>query len=69
MDELTSAERRLVLGALWRFRERLGKDFDGAYSDDSADAIHETSTMNLLDSAAIKLGGDPAAHLYGAPGF
>ncbi|MCA1704714.1 MAG: hypothetical protein LC808_16195 [Actinobacteria bacterium] len=69
MDELTTSERRLVLAALWRFKERLGVDFDGASSDDSADALHEISTMDLVDSAARKLGGDPSEHLYGAPKY
>ncbi|MGH9277106.1 MAG: hypothetical protein ACRD12_03210 [Acidimicrobiales bacterium] len=67
MDELTRAERRLVLAALWRFDERLGKDFDVTSGDDSIDAVHEIETMDTLNSAARNLGGDPVKEFYGAP--
>ncbi len=59
MDDLTSAERRLVLGALWRFPDTLGRDFNEASTGESDDAEQEIRTMDLIDSAARKLGGDP----------
>ena len=66
VDDLTSAERRLVLAAIWEFRQGLGKSFDQVKSEDAGDAIHEIETMDTLDSAARKLGGDPAKDRYGS---
>ncbi|HEX2042233.1 MAG TPA: hypothetical protein VHF24_06305 [Acidimicrobiales bacterium] len=67
MDDLTNAERRLVLGALWRFRDTLGRNFNEVDTDEATE--HEIQTMELIDSAARKLGGDPAKDLYGAPEY
>lgn len=69
MDDLTPYERRLVLGALWRFRSATaeGLSADGALTAD--DAVHEIDFVDAMDSAARKLGGDPAEHLYGAPRY
>lgn len=64
MDELTDTERRLVLVALWRFRDQLGHDFDLAGGNE---LVFEADSMDRLDAAALKLGGDPAKHFYGAP--
>lgn len=64
-EDLTSAERRLVLGALWNHRDALGRSFDDVgWIEDVT--MHEIDTMTILDSAAVKLGGDPAKDLYGA---
>jgi hypothetical protein len=57
MDDLTESERRLVLAALWRFRGTLGRNFDDATG---GDPVHEVETMDTLDTAARKLGGNPA---------
>jgi hypothetical protein len=69
IEELTNEERRLVLAALWRFRDSLGHSFDTAGMEDWGDAVHEIATMNTLDRGARKLGGDPAKHLYGTPEY
>ena len=44
------------------------QDFDAA-TGDATDVEHEISTMDTLDSAARKLGGDPTKDLYGAPEY
>lgn len=69
MDDFTSEERRPVLGALWWYREQLGRDFGAAAGEDTDDAFHEMATMDRLDSAVRKLGGDSAKDLYGAPEY
>lgn len=53
-----------MLGALRRFLDILGADYNAAGADD--DIEHEIETMDQIDSAARKLGGDPTTCLYGA---
>jgi hypothetical protein len=62
LDELTPYERGLTLLALWQYRDRMGRDLTAAGDD----PFHEIKVMDTIDSAAQKLGGDPAKDLYGA---
>jgi hypothetical protein len=55
--DLTAQEQRMVLIALWRLRLRLRPD---------ASNIRKTALVQAVDSAALKLGGDPEEELYGA---
>lgn len=63
--DLTPEERRVALVALWRYRFVEGEAFDAI---DIVDGPHmnEIAAIDLLDSAARKLGGDPSKELYGA---
>ncbi len=65
VDDLTPYERRLTLSALWNHKQNMGKLL-GEHHDDAGDEMHELSVMEALDSAAAKLGGDPAATQCGA---
>jgi hypothetical protein len=67
MEDLTSYERRLLLGAMWRFRNETAAQLGEAGELAGDDASHEISFIDAMDSAARKLGGDPAMDLYGAP--
>lgn len=57
------------LRAAPRARRHLGlSTYDRAHLDRGGDdPVHEIEVINALDSAAVKLGGDPAKHTYGAP--
>jgi hypothetical protein len=64
-QDLTSYERRLALGALWGYRQQIGP----ALTAGGDDEVHEIEVIDALDSAAMKLGGDPAKNMYGAPEY
>ena len=65
MDDLTPYERRLVLAAMWSWRNKTADELTRTGDD----AVHEIEVVDAMDSAARKLGGDPSEHLYGAPRF
>jgi hypothetical protein len=71
MDELTSAERRLVLSALWAYRFEVAVKLERARRIQGAEGteMHEIETIDGLDSAARKLSGDPQKKYYNASAF
>jgi hypothetical protein len=64
-DDLTSYERRLVLGAMWMNRATVERELNAGGDD----PVHIVETMDAFDSAARKLGGDPAIDFYNAAAF
>jgi len=65
MEDLTTEERRLVLAALWLLRERLDRDLESARRDGEEPGGSDLDTLERIESAARKLGGDPVAQLFG----
>jgi hypothetical protein len=68
VDDLTSAERRLVLGAMWRLRDSTAADLTAAGAGWTED-VDQRESVETLDSAARKLGGHPEEYLYGGPRY
>jgi hypothetical protein len=65
MQDLTELEQRLALAALWGAE----CDTETALSrniDDDDVRPHLLEEAESYDGAAVKLGGDPTRHLYGA---
>lgn len=65
MEDLTALEQRLALAALWDANQ----DTDTALGrniDDDEVRLLLLEVAEGYDSAAVKLGGDPTRHLYGA---
>lgn len=65
--ELTDVEARVALGAIWGKRVQVGQTMTPIIAEQT-DAIPATMRLlEILDSIAEKLGGDPAADFYGIP--
>jgi hypothetical protein len=69
MDDLTTYERRIVLAAMWNWRNDMANKLTEFGEVTGEDAIHEIEFVEAMDSAARKLGGDPSEKFYGAPRF
>jgi hypothetical protein len=61
-DALTPYERGLTLLALWGYGDHIGRALTAA----DADPFHEIEVIGAVESAAWKLGGDPAKSWFGA---
>jgi len=66
--ELTSAERRYLLAALWTWKQKRVTE-SVSLADEDDDLLHAQEVGEICDSAAVKLGGDPSSALYGAGRF
>ncbi len=65
---LTDHERRLILAALWYYKTDVVKSFDKNRIGDGEDVVmHELETVDAIESAVRKMGGDPSTRFYGAP--
>ena len=66
--ELTDAEARIALGALWAWRHHLGQTLTPDLLGDRPDLLARSMNLfGILDRVAAKLGGEPEAPFYGIP--